>query len=330
MPEQPLRQARINKQDEFYTQIGDIEQELRHYKGHFKDKVVFCNCDDPEYSNFWLYFVLNFDQLKLKKLVATHYDKEKPTYKLEKIRGKKDVLTTPLSQNGDFRSPECIEILKQSDIVVTNPPFSLFREYVAQLMAYHKKFIILGNLNAITYREIFPLLKDNQIWLGSCLSYIAFRVPDYYEERSTRFWIDKDGKKWRSMGNICWFTNLDIPKRHEKLILYQHYSPDKYPKYDNYDAINVDKVSDIPIDYYACMAVPVTYAGKHNPDQFDIIDANDIRTNSDTPRKGHGLIKDKDASITFNQDLTNNDCMPHAQSVSQSVSQTNYIRPYCY
>lgn len=293
-----LQQARANKKDEFYTQIADIERELVHYKQYFEDKVVFCNCDDPEYSHFWLYFTLNFEQLKLKKLIATHYDREKSTYKLEKIKGKKDVIKTPLSENGDFRSPECIEILKKSDIVVTNPPFSLFREYVAQLMEYDKKFVILGNQNAITYREIFPLLKENKMWLGSCLSYIAFRVPDYYEERSSRFWIDENGKKWRSMGNICWFTNLDIPKRHEELILYKHYTPEEYPKYDNYDAINVDKVSDIPFDYDGYMGVPITFIDKYNPEQFEIIDANTIKSNDTIPPKKHGLIKDADGTIT--------------------------------
>ncbi|KAA6231380.1 hypothetical protein FMM56_04295 [Campylobacter sp. LR264d] len=178
-----------------------------------------------------------------------------------------------LKQGGDFRSDECIKFLKQSDIVVTNPPFSLFREYVAQLVEYDKKFVIIGNQNAITYKEIFKLIKNNQIWLGSSLSYCAFKVPSDYEEKTTRFWIDDNGQKWRSMGNICWFTNLDIKKRHENLETIASYYKDssKYPKYDNYDAINVDKTSEIPLDYEGVMGVPITFLDKHNPEQFDIL-----------------------------------------------------------
>ena len=236
-----LSRAKQNKQDEFYTQIKDIEQELKHYKQHFKDKVVFCNCDDPEWSNFWKYFELNFDYLGLKKLISTHYEDDKPSYKLEIIGdvtgdGKvdyKDIIKTPLKQNGDFRSPEAIEILQEVDIVVTNPPFSLFREYIAQLMEYNKKFIIIGNQNAYTYKEIFTLIQQNKIWSGNKSGDMEFRVPDYYEPRATRYRQDETGQKWRSMGNICWFTNLDISKRHENLILYKLYNPEEYPIYDN-------------------------------------------------------------------------------------------------
>ena len=176
-----------------------------------------------------------------------------------------------LKGDGDFRSQECIELLKQADIVVTNPPFSLFREYVAQLIKYDKKFVIIGNQNAIHYKEIFPLIKNNQIWLGSSLSFAKFRVPDYYEPRATRFWIDDTGQKWRSMGNICWFTNLDIAKRHEELILYQKFNPEEYPIYDNYQAISVNKVADIPMDYSDVMGVPITFLDKYNPNQFEIL-----------------------------------------------------------
>jgi hypothetical protein len=273
-----LHKASIAKEDEFYTQLTDIEKELFHYKEHFKDKVIFCNCDDPLYSNFWQYFQLNFHFLGLKKLIATHYDIENTSYKMEIVRNEKGLqmgipsyVQTPLKGNGDFRSQECIEILKEADIIVTNPPFSLFREYVAQLMEYHKKFVIIGNQNAITYKEIFKLLKDNKIWLGYKSGDMAFTVPDYYKERATRFWIDEKGQKWRSMGNICWFTNLDIQKRHEELFLYKTYNAAEYPTYDNYDAINVNKVVDIPCDYYGVMGVPITFLDKYNPEQFEIL-----------------------------------------------------------
>ncbi|MCT8548805.1 adenine-specific methyltransferase EcoRI family protein [Glaesserella parasuis] len=276
-----LHRANREKNDEFYTQLVDIENELRHYTQHFKDKIIFCNCDDPEESNFFRYFALNFEHLGIKKLIATHFDANEPTYKLEIDReldlntdGKidfQDIQRIPLQQNGDFRSPECIEILKQSDIVVTNPPFSLFREYVAQLMEYEKKFVIVGNQNAITYKETFKLIKENKIWLGNKSGDMAFRVPDYYEEKATRYWQDETGQKWRSLGNICWFTNLDHAKRHEELLLYNTYSAEEYPKYDNYDAIEVSKTKDIPIDYQGAMGVPITFLDKYNPEQFEII-----------------------------------------------------------
>ncbi|WP_423972339.1 adenine-specific methyltransferase EcoRI family protein [Glaesserella parasuis] len=284
-----------------------MENELRHYTQHFKDKIIFCNCDDPEESNFFRYFALNFEHLGIKKLIATHFDANEPTYKLEidpeldlNTDGKidfQDIQRIPLQQNGDFRSPECIEILKQSDIVVTNPPFSLFREYVAQLMEYEKKFVIVGNQNAITYKETFKLIKENKIWLGNKSGDMAFRVPDYYEEKATRYWQDETGQKWRSLGNICWFTNLDHAKRHEELLLYKAYSEEEYPKYDNYDAIEVNKVKDIPFDYQGAMGVPITFMDKYNPDQFEILSANDFRISNKIPFKEHGLIKDKDGTI---------------------------------
>ncbi|SUT87399.1 Uncharacterised protein [[Actinobacillus] rossii] len=302
-----LHRANREKNDEFYTQLVDIENELRHYTQHFKDKIIFCNCDDPEESNFFRYFALNFEHLGIKKLIATHFDVNEPTYKLEIDReldlntdGKidfQDIQRIPLQQNGDFRSPECIEILKQSDIVVTNPPFSLFREYVAQLMEYEKKFVIVGNQNAITYKETFKLIKENKIWLGNKSGDMAFRVPDYYEEKATRYWQDETGQKWRSLGNICWFTNLDHAKRHEELLLYKAYSEEEYPKYDNYDAIEVNKVKDIPFDYQGAMGVPITFMDKYNPDQFEILSANDFRISNKIPFKEHGLIKDKDGTI---------------------------------
>lgn len=290
-----LHDANRAKNDEFYTQLSDIEKELGHYKEHFKGKVIFCNCDDPTESNFWEYFKLNFKFLGLKKLVATHYDEEKPSYKLEMVKGESGTTRTELKQNGDFRSPECIELLKESDIIVTNPPFSLFREYIAQLMEYDKKFLIIGSLNAITYKECFGFIKGNRMWLGYNNGVKTYLVPDDYDQKNT--FIGADGKKYAIMGNTGWYTNLNHTKRHEPLILYKKYSPSKYPHYDNYDAINVDKVSDIPLRYDGAMGVPITFLDKYNPKQFDIVSSNDIRSNSLVPFKEHGLIKDKDGAI---------------------------------
>lgn len=292
-----LHKANTAKNDEFYTQLTDIEKELKHYKDHFKDKIVFCNCDDPEYSNFWNYFALNFEFLDLKKLIATHFEKEKPSYKLEivkKINNKKitgaykleiaedinndgrinilDTVKTTLKQNGDFRSQECIEILKEADIVVTNPPFSLFREYLAQLVEYNKKFIILGNQNALTNKDIFDLIKKNKVWLGIDNGGTKwFKVPEHYDIPTESRKKVVDGIKFFSLGTIAWLTNLDNKKRHESLILYKKYNPKEYLFYKNYHAINVDKVSDIPIDYKGVMGVPLTFLDKYNPDQFEII-----------------------------------------------------------
>ena len=207
------------------------------------------------------------------------------------LRNKNNVMTL-LDGDGDFRSPECVEILKQADIVITNPPFSLFREYIGQLMEYDKKFLVIGSQNAITYKEIFPLLKENRMWLGYRCGDMAFTVPEYYEERETRFWIDDNGQKWRSLGNICWFTNLDHKKRHEELELYKRYTPEEYHKYDNYNAINVDKTADIPEDYYEEMGVPITFLDKYNPDQFEIIDGigrYSILDNENTKKAGKYL-----------------------------------------
>lgn len=296
-----LGAAKRAKNDEFYTQLTDIEKELRHYRKHFRGKTVLCNCDDPFESNFFKYFVLNFNRLGLKKLIATCYEgsavaecrngKAKP-YKavvttvhdttgdvgvdMEDVRnlfelGENELVE--LEGDGDFRSEECLALLDEADIVVTNPPFSLFREYVATLIEHEKKFVIVGNKNAITYKEIFPLLKDGVVWLGYNNGDMAFMVPDYFKPRATRYWQDETGQKWRSMGNICWFTNLDIKKRHEELILVKKYAghEDEYPKYDNYDAIEVSKVADIPLDYAGVMGVPITFLDKYSPDQFEIV-----------------------------------------------------------
>lgn len=290
-----LHKANKAKEDEFYTQITDIEKEMRHYKEYFRGKVVFCNCDDPEYSNFWRYFQLNFYDLGLKQLISTHYEEEKPSYRMDIVStdsgeqcGIPDYVKTPLKQNGDFRSPECIEILKEADIVITNPPFSLFREYVAQLMEYGKQFIIIGNQNAITYKEIYTLLQANKMWLGYNSGDMEFVVPSHYEPRATRY-REENGIKYRSMGNVCWFSNIDVAKRHEDIILYKSYTPEEYPKYDNYDGIDVKRVELIPADYWGVMGVPITFMYKHNPEQFEIVkfrkgdDEKDVSINGKCP-----------------------------------------------
>ena len=281
--------AKRAKEDEFYTQLTDIERELKHYKKHFKGKAVYCNCDDPRVSNFFHYFSYSFEQLSLKKLITTCYKRQEADlfsqndsdlalyleYAGDKnqnmVPDPSDIGTKPLKGDGDFRNTEGIELLKQADIVVTNPPFSLFREYLAQLIKYDKQFIIVGNQNAISYKEIFRLIKENKLWLGHNNGDMSFRVPASYTSRATRFWVDDDGNKWRSLGNACWFTNLDLAKRHENLILYKTYKPDDYPTYDNYDAIEVSKIVDIPIDYDGIMGVPLTFLDKHNPNQFEIV-----------------------------------------------------------
>ena len=307
-----LHDSARNKQDEFYTQLSLIENELKHYKTHFKGKVVFCNCDDPYESNFFKYFAMNFNSLGLKKLISTcystspiiytqfnvfgesfevdHEDSKRKPYKVEisevtdencdgrtdladvenLLRNKKNALTL-LDGDGDFRSEECVELLQEADIVVTNPPFSLFREYVAQLVEYGKDFLIIGNLNAVTYKEILPLVMNNKVWIGYNSGHYWFKVPDSYEEKNTDFKIDETGQKWRRMGNICWFTNLDIEKRHENMPLFRYYNPEEYPKYDNYDAIDVAKTADIPCDYYEAIGVPITFLTKFNPEQFELL-----------------------------------------------------------
>ena len=281
-----LRSAKRAKNDEFYTRIEDVEAELCHYREHFRGTTVYLNCDDPMYSAFWRYFCLRFGELGLERLIATHYtgvtDPGTPSFKIEALRGRDDTagdvikyvnpetggVQTPLQGDGDFRSEECIELLKQSDIVVTNPPFSLFREYVAQLVEYDKKFLILGNMNAITYKEIWPLIESGKMWLG--VTYPKrFLVPSDSPVASSQ--IIDEGVRYQQFGNISWFTNLDHAKRHDELPLWKRYTPEAYPKYDNYDAINVDKVKEIPLDYDGAMGVPITFLDKWNPDQFEIL-----------------------------------------------------------
>ena len=310
-----LQKANKAKKDEFYTQLTDIEKELRHYKEHFKGKTVFCNCDDPYESNFFKYFAMNFNFLGLKKLIATCYERspiageELPLFHFYKVKdpgdppvahkieitevvdengdGATDLsdvklllqnrknLLTKLTGKGDFRSEECVELLKEADIVVTNPPFSLFREYVAQLVQYDKKFLIIGNVNSITYKEIFPLIKENRLWLGASIHSgdREFAVPDSYPLNAAGCRVDENGKKYIRVKGVRWFTNLDYPQRHEDLDLYKRYTAEEYPEYDNYDAINVAKTGEIPYDYNGVMGVPITFIDKFNPDQFEILGA---------------------------------------------------------
>ena len=312
-----LHAAKKAKKDEFYTQRVDIENELRHYKAHFKGKTVLCNCDDPRQSEFFKYFVENFEKLGLKKLVATCYksqdvdlfsqgDCEKAIcqiYEGDKNGNMRmdddEINIRQLKGDGDFRSVECIEILKEADIVVTNPPFSLFREYVAQLVKFDKKFLIIGNVNAITYKEVFPLFMRNEMWLGASIHSgdRKFGVPQDYPLNATGCGVDENGQRFIRVKGVRWFTNLDYPQRHETLPLYKKYTPEEFPKYDNYDAINVNKTSDIPYDYDGVMGVPITFMDKYNPEQFEILDANNYRANDSVPIKAHGLIKDKDGAI---------------------------------
>ncbi len=286
-----LTKAKKSKNDEFYTILSDIEREAKHYKSHFKNKVVYCNCDDPRVSNFFHYFSYNFEKLGLKKLITTCYknqnrdlfsrhDSEKAIYLEYKGDKNKNNVPDPeeiginqLKGDGDFRSQESIELFKQSDIVVTNPPFSLFREFVEQLNKYDKKFLIIGTWNAITYKEIFKLIMENKLWIGvnSNRNFSGFIVPKHYELFGTEARIDENGNRIVSSNNTCWFTNLDIIKRHEELILYKKYDPQEYQFYDNYNIIEVPKTNDIPIDYKGVMRVPITFMNKYNPEQFEIV-----------------------------------------------------------
>ena len=314
-----LHKAKTGKNDEFYTELTDIEKELRHYKNHFKGKTVFCNCDDPRISNFFHYFSYNFENLGLKKLITTCYknqnsdlfsehSSEKAIYLAytgdkngDRVPNPEEIGIIHLQGDGDFRSAECVELLKEADIVVTNPPFSLFREYVAQLVEYDKKFLIIGSQNAISYKELFKYIQENKIWMG----YNAvkkFSMPKNAEHNSITV---KDGVTFAIFGNICWYTNLDNRKRHEDLILYKKYSLEEYPKYDNYEAIEVSKVTEIPMDYQGAMGVPITFLDKYNPEQFEIIGITDrdnisglktkIYTLEDVPNPGdlnrRGVIK---------------------------------------
>ena len=319
-----LHNSKKNKEDEFYTELSMIEKELKHYREHFKGKVVLCNCDDPFESNFFKYFAINFNQIGLKKLICTCYagspvvytqlsffgdnkvigvKSDKKPYKIEitevkdmnddgaidltdiklllnSVNGKPKLL----NGDGDFRSEECINLMKESDIVVTNPPFSLFREYMNLLIKHKKKFLIIGRASAVSYKELFPYFLSNEIWLGVNSGHFWFRVPDSYEVKKTDFKIDDYGHKWRRMGNISWFTNLDYIERYEDLPLYKKYSPETYPTYDNYDVIEVSETKNIPCDYYGIMGVPTTFLNKYNPKKFEILGC--------SQRNCHDLIPD--------------------------------------
>ena len=290
-----LKKAKINKKDEFYTQFCDIENELSHYIFHFIDKIVYCNCDDPLNSNFFKYFYINFKKLQIKKLISSYYSEDGLGAYIECESNDVDfnLLSSNIKYfdgNGDFRSNESIELLQQSDIVVTNPPFSLFREYINQLMSYNKKFLVIGNINAITYSEIFKLIQNNKIWLGINLGrgISGFIVPKYYELYGTETKIDEYQNKIISTNNCLWLTNLNVSIRQEKINLSKVYkgNENNYPKYDNYDAINVNKTKDIPIDYYGYIGVPITFLHKFNPDQFEIIKFRKGNDNKDLSIKG--------------------------------------------
>lgn len=299
MKNKNLNIAKKAKNDEFYTQLTDIENELIHYKNHFKDKIVYCNCDDYSKSNFFKYFYDNFHQLGLKKLISTNYidqsidllftkNIQKPT--LAQYTGN-TIDVQYLNGNGDFSSKECIDLLKQADIVVTNPPFSLFREYVAQLVEYDKKFIILGNMNAITYKDIFKLIKEDKLWIGPSIHSgdREFGVPPEYPLNSAGYRNDDKGNNYIRVKGVRWFTNLDFAESHEDIILYKKYNSQEYPTYDNYDAINVNVTKDIPMDYAGVMGVPITFLDKYNPDQFEIL-GNEYDLNIE---KGRGYINGK-------------------------------------
>lgn len=307
-----LGAAKTAKKDEFYTQLTDIEKEMRYYRKHFKGKTVLCNCDDPFESNFFKYFVLNFNRLGLKKLIATCYatspiagqqlslfdvaggeeeQRNKPykavVTKVYDVTGDGGVdmfdvaelfknhenELVELEGNGDFRSEECLALLDEADIVVTNPPFSLFREYVSVLMEHEKHFIIIGNVNAITYKEFFPLLKENKVWIGASIHSgdRKFYVPDDYPLNAAGCGIDEDGRRFIRVKGVRWYTNLDLKQRHEEMILVKRYDPKTYPHFDNYDAINVNKTADIPCDYDGIMGVPITFLDRYSPDQFEIV-----------------------------------------------------------
>ncbi len=330
-----LQMAKNAKDDEFYTTYETIEKEIAHYVQHFKEKIVLCNCDDPFESNFCRFFLKNFNVLRLKRLICTSFSsskilgtqislKDSENEALTKENGyvlditeicngqdklSDEYVTQFLLQSkaikklkgdGDFRSEECLRYLSECDIVVTNPPFSLFKEIVAEIVKHKKHFLIIGNQNALTYKEIFPLIQNNQVWTGYQFGEMKFRVPDSSEPRSTRYWVDETGQKWRSLGNAMWLTNLDNDRRHERLNLTKRYNPEEYPKYDDYDAINVRRITDIPYDYPGIMGVPITIINRYNSEQFEIVgeanhgsdnyDAINVRRITDIPYDYPGIM----------------------------------------
>lgn len=301
-----LHNAKSAKNDEFYTQLTDIEKEMKYYRNQFKGKVVYCNCDDARESNFFKYFSMNFEFLGLKKLITTGFKADGHGVALiyegdrngNYMVDDEEIKVVELEGNGDFRSEECINFLKEADIVVTNPPFSLFREYVAQLMEYEKKFIVFGNMNAVTYKEIFPYIKDNKLWFGASIHSgdRKFYVPDNYPLEAAGCGIDEDGKRYIKVKGVRWFTNM-YHEEIKPLDLYKKYSNEDYPKYDNYDAIEVGKTAEIPMDYNGVMGVPITFLDKYCPEQFEIVDAREIALNDRQKNKNTYLIKDADSAI---------------------------------
>ena len=307
-----LHSAKDSKDDEFYTKLEDIQKEIKHYRNQFKDKVVYCNCDDPRVSNFFHYFSYNFEVLGLKKLIATCYknqdidlfsknESEKAVcleYYGDKNNNRipdiEEIGVKELIGDGDFRSTESIKLLEEADIVVTNPPFSLFREYVDQLIKYDKKFLIIGSQNAVTTKDIFRYVKENKLWIGYNTGDMEFKVPKYYAERETRFRKDDEGNKWRSLGNICWYTNLETTKRNDKLILFKEYNKEEYPTYQNYDAINVNKVAEIPKNYNGEIGVPITFIDKYNPKQFEIVGIDRVLVEEKTGKVSRFRLNDKE------------------------------------
>lgn len=297
-----LKQAKKEKNDEFYTQLSDIEKELVHYTKHFKDKIIYCNCDDYRASNFYKYFKDNFDNLQLKKLISTGYKKDSNGIKC--IFDGKTEISENLKGDGSFKSDECISILKESDIVVTNPPFSLFRKYIAQLVEYDKKLLVIGNMNAISYKEIFQLIKENKLWCGFGFNLsMVYKSPYKNTLEANRKFVQSKGydpDNHIKVPAVCWYTNLDHDKRYKELILYKKYNSEEYPKYDNHDAINVNKVVDIPMDYDGVMGVPITFIDKYNPDQFEILDCCEPCINIDTFKECDYFRPYKSRQIIYN------------------------------
>lgn len=284
-----LDNAKTNKKDEFYTQLKDIENEMVYYTKHFRDKIVYCNCDNPEVSNFWKYFYAHFEELGLRELRATYFGNGASYNRYDG----KNTMVKHLEGDGDFRSNECIDILRGSDIVITNPPFSLFRDYISQLDKYNKDFLIISNINAITYKEVFPLIQANKIWLGVCFGrgISGFIVPNNYELYGTETVVQENGDRIISPNNCMWLTTLDNDKRHVPINLIKTYkgNEDSYPYFDNYNGINVNKTQDIPSDFWGAMGVPITFLNKYDPEQFEIIkfrkgdDDKDLKINGKAP-----------------------------------------------
>ena len=348
MANRNLNKAKEAKKDEFYTQLEDINNELRHYREHFRGKTVLCNCDDPRVSNFFTYFAYNFEFLGLKKLITTCYKNqnidlfsqnksEQAVYLVyegdkngDHIPNAEEIGVRPLKGDGDFRSKECIELLKEADIVVTNPPFSLFREYVAQLMEYGKKFLIIGNVNAITTKEIFPLILKNKMWLGASIHSgdRKFWVPNDYDLRAAGCGIDETGRKFIRVKGVRWFTNLDYKERHDDIILYKKYNSEEYPTLDNFDAICVNKTIDIPSDYDGIMAVPITFLDKFNPDQFEILGLTQIGCHDLVPdTKKYGDYKEMLRATDSPTGASGNKTNENAVLLGKGNKKTYYISP---